>query len=226
MANTESSWTEIYETRSSLDADLVRTSLEVAGYQVSVTGGGSPTGRMALEPSAGKFVISVPADDADDARDFVREKMSLPDGGVVSSTSGETGETETASGASTAPLTETIDDAASEVLELRRQHQLAACKYCGIPTLDVSEATLESHSVALLRAAGLGVNSATFSEYTAGERICSACSAHDVSCDLCGRSLDGFIDEGEYRQVQDDEAYICATCLQQLEARLENERDW
>jgi hypothetical protein len=222
MAEKEQSWTEIYETKSSLDADLIRTSLEVAGYEVSVTGGGSTARVLGAAPAA--FVLSVPSDDADDARDFLRDKMTLPQGGEMRSedTSVDQAEAET----SDEPQTESIDQAAAEVLDLRRQHHVAACKYCGIPTLDVREATLESHVVALVRAAGLGVNSATFSEFREGERICSACSGHEVTCDLCGRTLDAFLDEGEYRQVNDDEAYVCVSCKERVEAALENDRDW
>jgi hypothetical protein len=149
--------------------------------------------------------------------------MTLPEGGQMRPESSSDG---TDADAPDEPQTETIDEAVTEVLRLRRQHQVAACKYCGIPTLDVSEATLESHAVALLRAAGLGVNSATFSEFQSGERICSVCSGHEVTCDLCGRTLDAFLDEGEYRQVNEDEAYICASCKESLETRLEDDRDW
>ena len=35
-ASKESGWTGIYETRSATDAELVRTTLEVAGYRVSI----------------------------------------------------------------------------------------------------------------------------------------------------------------------------------------------
>ena len=212
-------WTAIYETRSSTDADLVRTTLEVAGFRVAVDADVlRPPGLRAVD---GRSVlgISVPAEDADDARDFLRQKTSLlsnvsvgPGGNVDSD--------------ATPAQTETLDDAAKEVLDLRSQHQVAACKYCGIPTLDLSEADLESHAVALLRAAGLGVNSATFSEFEVGERICSECAGHEVSCDLCGRWLDAFLDEGQYRRANDDEAYVCASCLGQLEARLDSDRDW
>lgn len=211
-------WTAIYETRSSTDADLVRTTLEVAGFRVAIDADAlRPPGMRAVdEPSV--LSISVPAEDADDARDFLRQKTSLRSN--VPAGPGRDVDTEEAPAE-----TESVDEAAKEVLDLRSQHQVAACKYCGIPTLDISEADLESHAVALLRAAGLGVNSATFSDFAAGERICSECAGHEVNCDLCGRSLDAFLDEGQYRRANDDEAYICASCLGQLEARLDSDRD-
>jgi hypothetical protein len=119
-----------------------------------------------------------------------------------------------------------LPDVVKEILEVRRQHELAACKYCGIPTLEVGERDLDSRLIALLRAVGLGVNSATFSDFQAGERICSECAGHEVSCDLCDRTVDAFIDEGEYRRANDDEAYICSTCRGRLEDQLQVERDW
>ena len=103
---------------------------------------------------------------------------------------------------------------------------MAACKYCGIPTLDVGEMGLDSHVIALLRAAGLGVNSATFSEFEPGERICSECAGHEVTCDLCGRDVDAFLDGGEYRRANDDEAYVCSECRGRLEDQLQTARDW
>ena len=212
-------WTAIYETRSSTDADLVRTTLEVAGFRVAIDSDVlRPPGLGAVD-GASVLSISVPVEDADDARDFLRQKTSLLSNLPASPDSDVDAEPKPAE-------TETIDDAAKEVLDLRSQHQVAACKYCGIPTLDINEADLASHTVALLRAAGLGVNSATFSEFQAGERICSECAGHEVSCDLCGRSLDAFLDEGQYRRANDDEAYICTSCLGQLEARLDSDRDW
>jgi len=77
-----------------------------------------------------------------------------------------------------------------------------------------------------LRAGGLGVNSATFSDFEPGERICTDCAGHEVACDVCGRVLDAFLDEGEYRQVKDDEGYVCTSCVGRLEDELENDRDW
>ena len=109
---------------------------------------------------------------------------------------------------------------------MRKQHDVAACKYCGIPTLDVGEVELDSRMIALLRAAGLGVNSSTFSEFQPGERICSECAGHEVTCELCGRVLDAFIDEGEYWRANDDEAYICSPCIGRLEDQLQSARDW
>ena len=206
-------WTVIYETPSPSDADLVRTTLEVAGYRVSVEGGGAAASFIPSYDASGKLTIAVPAKDADDARYFLRNKTSLvtepPSPTLLA-----------------APQPETVEDAATEILDQRRQHEVAACKYCGIPTLDVRELDLDSRMIALLRAAGLGVNSSTFSEFQTGERICSECAGHEVTCELCGRTLDAFIDEGEYRRANDDEAYICSACRSRLEDQLEPARDW
>ena len=206
-------WTVIYETPSASDADLVRTTLEVAGYRVSVEGGGAAASFIPSYDASGKLTIAVPAKDADDARYFLRNKTSLvtepPSPTLLA-----------------APQPETVEDAATEILDQRRQHEVAACKYCGIPTLDVRELDLDSRMIALLRAAGLGVNSSTFSEFESGERICSECAGHEVTCELCGRTLDAFIDEGEYRRANDDEAYICSACRSRLEDQLEPARDW
>jgi hypothetical protein len=160
--------------------------------------------------------VAVPAEDADDARDFIRQKMST----LPSTENAEAPDEDTAG------AVESIENAAQEILNLRREHEAAACKYCGIATLDASETELDSHKVALLRASGLGVNSATFSEFQAGERICSDCAGHEVTCDLCGRTLDAFLDEGEYRQANDDEAYVCSPCIARLEEQLQPDRDW
>jgi len=206
-------WVVIYETPSASDADLVRTTLEVAGYRVSVEGGGAAASFIPSYDASGKLTIAVPAKDADDARYFLRNKTSLvtepPSPTLLA-----------------APQPETVEDAATEILDQRRQHEVAACKYCGIPTLDVRELDLDSRMIALLRAAGLGVNSSTFSEFESGERICSECAGHEVTCELCGRTLDAFIDEGEYRRANDDEAYICSACRSRLEDQLEPARDW
>ena len=214
MADKDSKWTPVYQTRSQLDADLVRTTLEVAGYRVSIQGPSTPSPFLRSDvPEA--ITVAVPADDADDARDFLRQKTNLlSNAGTVASTD------------EAAEDTESIDAAAGEVLELRRQHEIAACKYCGIPTLDISEADLDSHKIAILRAAGLGVNSATFSEFHTDERICTDCAGHEVNCDLCARTLDAFLDEGEHRQAIADEAYVCSQCMQLLEGELEPDRDW
>jgi hypothetical protein len=214
MGAADPEWAPVYETRSQLDADLVRTTLEVAGYPVVVLGETTRGALVAGTPNA--ITVSVPAKDADDARDFLREKTSLL----------SNQETAPASGDEPAADTETIVDAAKEVMDLRRDHKPAACKYCGIATLDVSETELDSHKIALLRAAGLGVNTATFSEFKQDERICTDCAGHEVSCDLCGRTLDAFLDEGEYRQANEDEAYICRPCIARLEDQLQSTRDW
>ena len=121
---------------------------------------------------------------------------------------------------------ESLEDVGQEILEVRRQHEVAACKYCGISTLDAGEMALDSRMIALLRVAGLGVNSATFSEFNQRERICSDCAGHEVECELCGRMLDAFLDEGEYRRAKDDEAYVCSTCRGRLEDQLHADRDW
>ena len=214
-------WTAIYETKSPSDADLVRTTLEVAGFRVAIDADTlHPPGMRAAIDGPSTLTVSVPADDADDARDFLRQKTSLLSNAPASANPDDVV-------AAQAPAdTETIDDAAKEVLDRRSQHQIAACKYCGIPTLDLSEADLQSHAIALLRAAGLGVNSSTFSEFQPGERICSECAGHEVTCELCGRVLDAFIDEGEYRRANDDEAYICSPCIARLEDQVQSARDW
>jgi hypothetical protein len=177
--------------------------------------GGASSSLSSALGTADPITISVPSKDGDDAREFLRSKTTL-----MPSTS------EATASATDGDQTESLDDAAQEVLRLRRDHQVASCKYCGIPTLDVSEAELESHAIALLRAAGLGVNSATFSDFSAGERICTECAGHEVTCDLCGRTLDAFIDEGQYVRARDDEAYVCLPCIGRLEGELADSRDW
>src|SRR6202022_1245763 len=187
-------WTGIYETPSPSDADLVRTTLEVAGYRVWGQGGTAPgifgptsatSGRATLEvagsrvwvqggnapgifgPSndtSGALTVSVPAEDAEDARDYLSQKTSLLPHDAAAPSDDET-----------APPQESLADIAQEILELRHQHEVAACKYCGIATLDLGEIELDSRMIALLRASGLGVNSATFSEFEPGERICTDC---------------------------------------------------
>jgi hypothetical protein len=205
-------WTGVYETRSATDADLVRTTLEVAGFRVVIEGA-EPTSMVPF-PSA--LTVAVPSEDADDARDFLRQKTSLlsPESAAPTYSDDPAGQPES------------LTDAVQEIIELRRQHELAACKYCGIPTLDVGERDLDSRMIALLRAAGLGVNSATFSDFETGERICSECAGHEVTCELCDRTLDAFIDEGEYRRANDDEAYLCSACRSSLEDQLQQARDW
>src|SRR5207245_10749387 len=99
-------------------------------------------------------------------------------------------------------------------------------KYCGIPTLERREDELESRPVALLRAAGLGVNSASFTDFEPGERICTDCAAHEVECDLCGRQMDSFLDGGVYRRANADEAYVCTRCAGRLDESLERDRGW
>jgi len=215
-AGKEREWTVVYQTPSPSDADLVRTTLEVAGYPVWVQGGTAPSVFTPSYGTSGALTVSVPADDADDAREFLKQKTSLmPDDSSSARPDDD---------ASLAP--ESLEDVGQEILELRHQHVVAACKYCGIPTLDVGEIELDSRMIALLRAAGLGVNSATFSEFDPGERICTDCAGHEVECEVCGRVLDAFLDEGEYRQAKDDEAYVCSSCRGRLEDLLQPERDW
>jgi hypothetical protein len=213
-ADKELEWTDIYETPSQSDADLVRTTLEVAGYRVWVQGGNAPA---VFSPTpSGALIVSVPAQDADDARDYLKQKTSLMPHDPAPATADD----------ETSPPQESLADVAQEILELRRQHEVAACKYCGIATLDVGEIELDSRMIALLRAAGLGVNTATFSEFEPGERICTDCAGHEVECEVCGRLLDAFLDQGEYRQVKDDEAYVCSDCRGRLEDQLQADRDW
>jgi hypothetical protein len=211
-AEKEPGWTVIYETPSTTDADLVRMTLEVAGYRVSVQ---STSSRDIFRPNS-EMTVAVPTEDAEDARDFLEHKTSLMPHEDVSAPSND----------DTSAPPEGLADVAQEILELRRQHEVGACKYCGIPTLDVSEGDLESRMIALLRTAGLGVNSATFSEFQPGERICSDCAGHEVSCEVCGRVLDAYLDGGEYRRANDDEAYICSDCRGRLEDQLQPDRDW
>ena len=210
--NGQPAWTAVYETRSTSDADIVRTTLEIAGFRVSIETAGS-TAPLISTGVPGPITVSVPSEDADDARAFLKEKTSLLSPESASPPAGE------------APP-ESLEEVAQEILELRKQHEVAACKYCGIPTLDIAEVELDSRTIALLRAAGLGVNSSTFSEFQPGERICSECAGHEVTCELCGRVLDAFIDEGEYRRANDDEAYICSPCIGRLEDQLQSARDW
>ncbi len=202
-------WTTVYETHNRIDADLVRTTLEGAGFQVMERGdtgvfaGGPPTN------FAGFIALAVPPEDADDARALLKDQ-SKPQGEKMDGGSG--------------PIS--VAQAADDTLALRADHVVAGCKYCGIPTLDLREDELESRQVALLRAAGLGVNSASFSDFEPGERICTDCAAHDVECDLCGRRMDGFLDGGVYRRADADEAYICTSCTGRLDDVLEAARDW
>jgi hypothetical protein len=209
-------WTVIYQTKSAIDADLVRTTLEVAGYRVSVENAPTSAAFIPAYGDPGTLTIAVPAGDADDARGFLRHKTSLLPVDAPGPSAADAG----------ASQPESVEAVAEEILEVRRQHEVAACKYCGIPTLDVREVDLDSRMVAFLRAAGLGVNSATFDEFEPGERICSDCAGHDVSCDLCGRELDAFLDEGEYRRANDDEGYVCSACRGRLEDQLQTARDW
>ena len=212
----ERDWTVIYQTPSPMDADLVRTTLEVAGYPVWVQGGNPRSVITSTYETSSALTVSVPAEDADDAREYLKHKTSLmPDDATAARPADETSVPQ-----------ESLADVGQEILERRRQHEVAACKYCGISTLDVSEMEIDSRMIALLRSAGLGVNSSTFSEFNPGERICTDCAGHEVECELCGRVLDAFLDEGEYRQAKDDEAYVCSSCRGRLEDQLQANRDW
>ncbi len=212
----EREWTVVYQTPSQLDADLVRTTLEVAGYAVWVQGGNAPAVATPTQGSSRALTVSVPSEDADDAREFLKQKTGLlPDDATAESPGDET----------SLPL-ESLEDLGQEILALRRQHVVAACKHCGISTLDVSEMDLDSRMIALLRVAGLGVNTGTFSEFEPGERICTDCAGHEVECDVCGRVLDAFLDEGEYRRAKEDEAYVCSSCRGRVEDQLQPDRDW
>jgi hypothetical protein len=216
MADKETEWTAVYQTPSPSDADLVRTTLEVAGYRVGIQGASSPSVFSTGVDNPGALTVTVPSEDADDARQFLKEKTSLlPQDGPLPLVAGD----------DSAPA-ESLEDVAQDILDLRREHEVAACKYCGIATLDVSESDLDSRMIALLRAAGLGVNSATFSEFQPGERICTDCAGHEVSCEICGRVLDAYIDGGEYRRANGDEAYVCTGCRGRLEDQLQADRDW
>jgi hypothetical protein len=212
----EREWTVVYQTPSQLDADLVRTTLEVAGYAVWVQGGNAPAVATPTYGSSGALTVSVPSEDADDAREFLKHKTSLmPDDATPERPDED----------ASLPQ-ESLEDVGQEILTLRRRHEVAACKYCGIATLDVSEMDLDSRMIALLRVAGLGVNTATFSEFEPGERICTDCAGHEVECEVCGRVLDAFVDEGEYRRAKDDEAYVCSSCRGRVEDQLQPDRDW
>jgi hypothetical protein len=212
----EREWTVVYQTPSPMDADLVRTTLEVAGYTVWVQGGNAPSVLTPSYDTSGALTVSVPSQDADDAREFLKQKTSLMPDDATPARLGD----------DPSGPPESLEDVGQEILALRHQHEVGACKYCGIPTLDALETELDSRMIALLRVSGLGVNSATFSEFDPGERICTDCAGHEVECELCGRVLDAFIDEGEYRRTRDDEAYVCSSCRGRLEDELQSERDW
>jgi len=199
-------WTTVYETHNRLEADAVRTTLEDAGFEVIERGDSVP---FSASPNfSGLIALAVAPNDAADARDVIKDRTAHGEG---------TGEVEG---------TLSVREAADDVMGLRQAHAVAACKYCGIPTLDVREDQLESRQVAVLRAAGLGVNSASFSQFEPGERICTECAAHEVECDVCGRQMDGFLDSGIYRRANADEAYVCTACAGRLDDALESRRDW
>src|SRR5207245_5698064 len=126
---------------------------------------------------SGALTVSVPSEEADDAREFLKQKTSL----MTDDATPERPDDNTSLPAAS------LADVGQEILELRRQHVVAVCKYCGISTLDVGEMELDSRMIALMRVAGLGVNTAAFSEFDPGERICTDSAVHDAQCELCGR---------------------------------------
>lgn len=211
----DSNWTAVYETVSGSDADLVKTTLETAGFKVSILGSTTLAASPTILGMSNPLTVAVPTEDADDARDYLKRSTTFePSNGPALPSQDE-------------PSPEqAVEAAAQEILDLRSQHETAACKYCGIATLDVGEGDLDSRRVALLRAVGLGVNSATFSEFKPGERICTECAGHEVTCDVCGRELDAYLDGGEYRGMNEDEAYVCSVCRGRLDDQLEPSRDW
>ena len=108
-AGKELEWTAIYETPSQSDANLVRTTLEVAGYRVSVQGGNSPAVFRPSYDTSGALTVSVPAEDAEDARDYLKEKTSLLPHDLPSLTADD----------EASPPQESLADVAEEILELR-----------------------------------------------------------------------------------------------------------
>src|SRR5690242_98533 len=139
-AGKEREWTVVYQTPSPMDADLVRTTLEVAGYPVWVQGGNPRSGSTPSYDTSRALTVSVHAEDADDARDYLKQKTSLMTDDATPPPTGD----------DTAPPEESLADVGDEILELRRQHEVAACKYCGISTLEASEMELDSRMIALL----------------------------------------------------------------------------
>lgn len=195
-------WAVVYQAYSKVEADDIRRTLEGGGFQVLTVG---DSGQM-RQPAV--ITLSVPQADASDAREFLRqERVRQQD---------LTGE---------APAN-AINGAVQEVVDLRKAHAPSACKYCNIATLDISEKDLGAREIALLRAAGLGVNAASFSDFEPGERICTECASRDVQCDICERELDALLDQGMYRRALDDEAYICGRCVEALETAIASQRDW
>src|SRR2546427_13128033 len=126
-AGKEREWTVIYQTPSPMDADLVRTTLEVAGYPVWVQGGNPPSVITTTYDTSGALTVSVPSEDADDARVFVKQKTSLmPDDAIPAGPAGEN------------PVPqESLEEGGQEILELGRQHELAAGKNWGVSTLEL-----------------------------------------------------------------------------------------
>src|SRR5438445_7638873 len=134
-ADKEPEWMVVYETPSATDADLVRTTLEVAGYRVSIQ---AAAARDIFRPGP-EITVAVPTEDAEDARDFLKLKTGLlPRDDATAPTDA----------APSAPR-EGLADVALDIMKLRRQQEVAARKYCGIPTLDLSGSELDSRTIAL-----------------------------------------------------------------------------
>src|SRR6266550_3446416 len=119
-AGKEREWTVIYQTPSPMDADLVRTTLEVAGYAVWVQGGNPPSVATPTNDPSGALTVSVPREDADDARDFLKQKTSLMTDDATPARVDD----------DTSLPAESLENVGQEILELRRLHHVAACKYC------------------------------------------------------------------------------------------------
>ena len=104
-ADQKAEWTVIYETPSESDADLVRMTLEVAGYWVSM----QPASSRDIFRPGSEITVAVPTEDADDARDYLRQKTSLLPHDPAS----------VPSDAATSDPLEGLADAAQDILELR-----------------------------------------------------------------------------------------------------------
>src|SRR5207245_11374644 len=124
---------------------------------------------------SGALTVSVPSEEADDAREFLKQKTSL----MTDDATPERPDDNTSLPAAS------LADVGQEILELRRQHVVAVCKYCGISTLDVGEMELNSPMIALMRVAALGLNTATFRHFDPGERISTDCPPPEAECARC-----------------------------------------
>src|SRR6266576_4798238 len=118
-AGKEAEWMVVYETPSATDADLVRTTLEVAGYRVSIQ---TAAARDIFRPGP-EIMVAVPTEDAEDARDFLKLKTGLlPRDDATAPTDDEPH----------APP-ESLADVAVDIMKLRRQQEVAACKTVASP---------------------------------------------------------------------------------------------